>query len=359
MSDQATCQIRIDRSDFQLETDLTLPEKTVLGLWGASGCGKTSVLRTLAGLDHHPGSNIRIHDQLCQADGVFVPPEQRALAYVFQDQQLFPHLDVRANLDYAWQRRLPAETVIEPEEVIGVFDLQPLLTRSPAQLSGGEQQRVALARALLRQPRLMLLDEPMASLDQASKNRLLPYLRMINSRYGLPMVYVSHQLDELMTLADDLLIIKDGRAVFSGPINQAMTAPAADLYEAEQAGTVLSGEVVGQDVQHGLLQVKTTGGLLLWVKGQQAIGSRFRLIITANQVSLSLQSPETSSVLNLIEATVRDIHPSGAHDHLVQLQVGSDVMLARISGRSLQHLKLNPGMTVTAQVKTQAVQPHQ
>jgi len=355
MTEASLCQVRINRSDFQLAVNLSLPERTVLGLWGASGCGKTSVLRTLAGLDQHPDSQVSIHGQICQTDGVFIPPEQRALAYVFQDQQLFPHLDVRANLDYAWQRRLPADAVIEPDELIREFDLQALLSRSPAQLSGGEQQRVALARALLRQPRLMLLDEPMASLDQPSKNRLLPYLRMINSRYGLPMVYVSHQLDELMTLVDDVLIIEGGRTAYSGPINQAMTDPAADLLEADQAGTVLSGQVTGQDLQHGLLQVKTSGGLLLWVKGQQDIGSRFRLIITANQVSLSLQPPEYSSVLNLMEATVQDVHPSGAHDHLLQLRVGSEVLLARISGRSLQHLKLSPGMTVTAQVKTQAV----
>jgi molybdate transport system ATP-binding protein len=351
-------RIHIERDQFRLNLELSLPEHQVLGLWGASGCGKTSVLRALAGLDQHPGSRVNIHGQVCQTGKVFVPPEQRALAYVFQDQQLFPHFDVRANLDYAWQRRLPTDAVIEPEEVIDVFDLQSLLTRRPSQLSGGEQQRVALARALLRQPRLMLLDEPLASLDQSSKNRLLPYLRMINSRYGLPMIYVSHQLDELMMLADDVMIIYDGQAMYQGPINQAMTDRATGLIESKQAGTVLSGQVVGQDLQHGLLQVKTTGGLLLWVKGQQDIGSRFRLIITANQVSLSLQPPEHSSVLNLIEATIVDIVSSGAHDHLVVVASGTETLLARISGRSLQHLKLSTGMAVIAQVKTQGVESH-
>ncbi|MFC3194675.1 molybdenum ABC transporter ATP-binding protein [Marinicella sediminis] len=357
MTDPGNCQVRIDHGGFHLAVDLSLPVDRVLGVWGPSGCGKTSLLRTLAGLDKHPGSVVIIGDQVCQSQRVFLPAEQRALAYVFQDQQLFPHLTVRKNLEYAWQRRLVDRYIVSVDEAIAVFDLAGLLNRYPRHLSGGEQQRVALARGLLRQPGLMLLDEPMASLDHQNKARLLPYLRLINQRYRLPMLYVSHQLDELMAVVDDLLVIREGRPAFNGELNAAMIDQAAGLSTLPQAGTVLAGAVVGQDLEHGLVQIKSRGGLSLWVKGEQAIGTAIRMIIAANEVSLSLKPPEQSSVLNVIQATVVEVIPTGSFDYLIAVCSAQDQLVARISGRSLANLNVRAGQSVFAQFKTQAIDP--
>ena len=355
MTESQPSHIRMQRGAFSLDVKCLLPSTGVMGIWGPSGSGKTTVLRALAGLDRHAESRVQIHQQLMQDGRLFVPPHRRELACVFQDQQLFPHLNIRQNLQFAQQRQVPRTTPISWEQVVAVFDLQPLLARHPRHLSGGEQQRVALARAVLRQPRLLLLDEPMASLDHDSKQKLLPYLRQLNTEFALPMVYVSHQLEELLALADELLVLRQGQVVFQGPINPAMLVAATGLPDHPQAAAVLLGSVTGTDDEHGLLQLTTPGGLVFWVKGQQALGSQQRLIIAANDVVLSLQPPEQSSVLNVLSLTVSAVLPATGHDCLVRLGTGSEQILSRISQRSQHALDLTPGQNVYAQIKAQAM----
>lgn len=356
MTEAKPCHIQLHHGTFALDVDCTLPTQQVLGVWGPSGSGKTSLLRVLAGLIRRPNSVVHIGQQVMQDAGIFVPPQHRDLACVFQDQQLFPHLNVRQNLQFAAQRRVSRDdATMDWDQVVSVFALEPLLTHMPDELSGGQQQRVALARAVMRQPRLLLLDEPMASLDHDNKQQLLPYLRKLNNEFALPMVYVSHQLDELLALSDDLLVLRGGQVVFQGGINQAMLVAETGLPDHPLTAAVLQGSVTGQDDEHGLLQLTTPGGLRLWVKGQHAMGSDHRLIIAANDVALSLQPPQQSSVLNVLSAQVTAVLPATGHDCLVRLGIGSDQILSRISQRSQHALGLTPGQSVFAQIKAQAV----
>ncbi len=348
------CQIKIAREQFSLAVDFDFPKVGILGLFGASGCGKSSVLRAIAGLDRHPGSQIHINHQEMQSGSQFIPAEKRRVGLVFQDSLLFPHLNVMQNLQYADKRN--HSKTIGLQQVIDVFGLDRFIKNMPDQLSGGEQQRVALARALLSHPQLLLLDEPMASLDQPNKRKLLPYLRMIHDSFHVPMIYVSHQIDEVQALCDYLVVLDQGQVQFKGTMNEAMLAPHSPLSQAEQVSAVMDGQVVSLDEKFGLMQIKTTGGLKFEVKGRLNLKQKCRLVVAANDVSLSLCEPESTSVLNVFPGQVSELKPSGPHDQLVVVTIKQENLVARISNKSIQSMSLTTGAAVYAQVKTQAVQ---
>ncbi len=348
------CQIKIAREQFRLAVDFDVPKVGILGLFGASGCGKSSVLRAIAGLDRHRGSRIHINNQAMQSGSQFIPAEQRQVGLVFQDSLLFPHLNVMQNLQYADKRN--HSITIGLQQVIDVFGLDRFIKNMPDQLSGGEQQRVALARALLSHPQLLLLDEPMASLDQPNKKKLLPYLRMIHETFHVPMIYVSHQIDEVQALCDYLVVLDQGQVQFNGTMNEAMLVSHSPLSQVEQVSAVMNGQVVSVDPSFGLMQIKTAGNLLFEVKGQLNHNQKCRLVVAANDVSLSLCEPESTSVLNVFLGQVSGLKPSGPYDHLVAVTIEQETLMARISNKSIQSMSLKTGMTVYAQVKTQAVQ---
>jgi molybdate transport system ATP-binding protein len=354
-------QLRLARSDFTLDVALALPERGVSALFGASGCGKTTVLRALAGLERAAG-RVALADEVWQddADGRFVPTHRRALGYVIQEAALFPHLDVRRNLDYGMKRIAPADRRIALDQVVDLLGIAPLMARRPATLSGGERQRVAIARALATSPRLLLMDEPLAALDAKRKAELLPYLERLHEELAIPIVYVSHAIDEVARLADHLVLMEAGRVVAAGPLADMLARLDLPLPLGEDAGVVLEGMVGERDAEWQLarLDVGEQGAACcLWARDQGLpLGRRVRLRVLARDVSITLAPQSGTSIGNQLRATVEtiadDSHPGLA---LVRVRVGGTPLVARLTRRSAHALALAPGMTVWAQVKSVAL----
>lgn len=348
---------RIDRGAFKLDVDLVLPGRGVTALFGHSGSGKTTLLRVLAGLERVAGARVALGDEVWQDDArkVFVPTHQRGIGYVFQEASLFPHLSVRANLEFGRKRLKPAERRFELMAVAELLGIERLLDASPATLSGGERQRAAIARTLLASPRLLLMDEPLAALDMRRKLEILPYLERLHDELALPVVYVSHAADEVARLADYLVVLEEGQVLASGPL--AATLARLDLAAnfQDDAGVMLETTLQAHDAD-GLSHLAFAGGVLLVGQRDVAIGTRVRCRIHARDVSLALERPRGSSITNILPARVDAVGPSGTPGQvLVRLLVGDTVLLARITERSRRELAIAPGSTVWAQVKAVAL----
>lgn len=348
---------RIDRGAFKLDVDLALPGRGVTALFGHSGSGKTTLLRVLAGLERVAGARVALGDEVWQDDArkVFVPTHQRGIGYVFQEASLFPHLSVRANLEFGRKRLKPTERRFDLLAVAELLGIERLLDASPATLSGGERQRAAIARTLLASPRLLLMDEPLAALDMRRKLEILPYLERLHDELALPVVYVSHAADEVARLADHLVVLEEGRVLASGPL--AATLARLDLAAnfQDDAGVMLETTLQAHDAD-GLSHLTFAGGVLLVGQRDVAIGTRVRCRIHARDVSLALERPRGSSITNILPARVDAVGPSGALGQvLVRLLVGDTALLARITERSRRELAIAPGSMVWAQVKAVAL----
>ncbi|MWV13178.1 molybdenum ABC transporter ATP-binding protein [Pseudomonas sp. R-28-1W-6] len=359
MNLQARLQLR--RGDFELRLALDTPLAGVTVISGPSGCGKTSLLRCLAGLERAEPAYLAVGGH-CWQDSqrrLFVPPHRRPLGLVFQDGRLFEHLDVRRNLLFGWQRSAPASRRIAPEQAIHWLGLEALLERRPAQLSGGQRQRVAIARALLCNPSLLLLDEPLAALDQASKREILPYLERLHDELQIPMLYVTHAHDEILRLADRLLLLHDGRLQACGPTAEVLAGHDLPGQGDDEVGVLLDGSVAAFDPHYQLLSLRLTGpqGLSLRLPASQAAAGRpLRCRIRARDVSISHQRPATSSALNQLPVRLLAIRaaPHPAHA-LLQLEADGHPLLALITRYSLEQLQLQPGQALWAQVKAVAL----
>jgi molybdate transport system ATP-binding protein len=350
-------RFHLDRGGFVLDLDVVLPGRGVTALFGPSGAGKTTCLRAIAGLERVPGGLLEVAGEVWQDEErkIFLPAHRRALGYVFQETSLFPHLSVRQNLEYGRRRRVSARPV-DSDHLIELLAIGPLLARRPDTLSGGERQRVAIARALLAAPRLLLLDEPLASLDLARKAEILPYLERLHRELDIPAIYVSHSVDEVVRLADHLVLLADGRVAASGPLTE--TLARLDLPEsfADDAGTVVEGAVGASDPAYGLVRLDFPGGSVQVVHAAEPAGRRLRFQIKARDVSLALEKPGETSILNLVAARVVALGETDCPAHvLVQLDAGGTPILARITRLSRDRLKLEPGMHVCAQIKAVAV----
>ena len=348
---------RIDRGAFNLDVDLALPGGGVTALFGHSGSGKTTLLRVLAGLERVTGARVALGDEVWQDDArkVFVPTHERGIGYVFQEASLFPHLSVRANLEFGRKRLKPAERRFDLMAVAELLGIARLLDASPATLSGGERQRAAIARTLLASPRLLLMDEPLAALDLRRKLEILPYLERLHDELALPVVYVSHAADEVARLADHLVVLEEGRVLASGPL--AATLARLDLAAnfQDDAGVMIETHLQAHDAD-GLSHLAFAGGVLLVGQRDVAIGTRVRCRIHARDVSLALERPRGSSITNILPARVDAVGPSGTPGQvLVRLVVGDTVLLARITERSRRELAIAPGGAVWAQVKAVAL----
>lgn len=340
---------------FVLDAELTLPGHGVTVLFGRSGCGKTTLLRCLAGL-HRGEGFLSFGAETWQDAGRFVPTHQRPLAYVFQEPRLFPHLDVRDNLLFGFRRTPAAARRVQPEEAIRLLSLENLLSRRPSQLSGGQQQRVAIARALLAGPRLLLMDEPLASLDLDSKAEILPYLERLRLALDLPIVYVTHSPEEMSRLADHLVLLDAGRVRAAGPLNELLTRPDLPLAHLNEAGAVLEATVAMHDTAYGLTQVEIPGGSLTVALCDLPPGSPTRVRILARDVGIALQPMRDSSIQNCLQACVVGIHPDRDHSQvLVRLDLGGTLMLSRVTRRSADRLGLREGLPVFALVKSVAL----
>ena len=358
ISSRIKAKFRRELPGFTLDVDLDLPGRGVTALFGPSGSGKTSCLRLLAGLERAPGAQVEVNGEVWQDDaqGIFVPVHRRALGYVFQEASLFPHLSVRANLNYGRKRRGTKNAPVDFDRMVGLLGIEALLERAPAGLSGGERQRVAIARALLAGPRLLLMDEPLASLDQPRKREILPYLERLHDELDVPVVYVSHASDEVVRLADFLALLRGGRVLAQGPLIEMLAR--LDLPEefTDAAGVVIEGTVGGYDHEYGLLRVDFTGGNLRVVHPSMPLDRRLRVQVKARDVSVTRSEPGETSILNLLPATVVAVVPAeDAAQVLVRLDAGGAPLVARITRRSWDNLRLAPGVAVWAQIKAVAL----
>ncbi len=342
----------LDYGGFALAVDLSLPGRGVTALFGPSGSGKTTLLRCIAGLERTSDGFLQVNGQVWQDGQQFLPTHRRPLGYMFQEASLFPHLNVRRNLEFGL-RRVPArERQVSLEQAIELLGIGHLLARSPQHLSGGERQRVGIARALAVSPRLLLMDEPLAALDLARKQEILPYLERLHAELAIPVLYVSHAPDEVARLADHLVVLDQGQVVAQGPLESTLSRVDLPIRLAEDTGVVLATRVAERDETWGLVRVNFSGGSL-WVRDAgHAIGQSVRVRILARDVSLALARQEGTSILNLLPGQVAEIvvdeDPALA---LVRLQVGEAHLIARLTRRSAAALELVPGKMVWAQIK--------
>ena len=363
-----TARLQLQRSDFVLDVDLRLPGQGVTALFGPSGCGKTSLLRSIAGLERARGAVV-VNGEVWQDDATrqWLPTHQRALGYVFQEASLFPHLTAEGNIRYGLRRTPAARQRVALEQIIDLLGIAPLLSRKPATLSGGERQRVSMARALATSPRVLLMDEPLSALDAERKAEVLPYLDKLGERLALPILYVSHSIDEVSRLADQMLLMLTGRVVAQGEVADVLTrmdAPLTRSLPGDQQASIVEGRVCAHDGQDHLwsMQIGTQAAHQLhWTEpdAHYQLEDRVRLRILARDVSLSLAPHTGSSILNSLPATVTAIQANGPGQVLVQLRLEPDDagtrLLALVSARSARVLQIAPGMAVHAQLKSVAV----
>ncbi len=345
-------RFHIDRGDFTLDVDLSVPARGVTGLFGPSGCGKTSLLRAIAGLERHRDGFLRVGDTIWQDAERFVPPHRRSLGYVFQETSLFTHLTVRGNLEYGLKRVPQAQRRIPLDNAIKLLGIGHLLERRSDTLSGGERQRVAIARALAVSPGLLLMDEPLAALDLASKQGLLPYLESLHDELDIPAIYVSHTLEEIARLADHLILLEAGRVVATGPVNEMLTRLDLPLAHGSGAASIVEVLVAGHDEDYHLTHLDFGAGRFTVPQRTAEVGDHVRLRLAARDVSLALERPSRTSIQNIFPATVDEIIPEGEAQAIVRLKVADIPILSRITYKSAVELDLKPGKLVYAQVKS-------
>jgi molybdate transport system ATP-binding protein len=348
-------RFRVGRGDFSLDVDLELPPAGFTALFGPSGCGKTTLLRTLAGLERVAGGCLRFGDETWQDGSHFIPTHRRPIGYVFQEASLFDHLDVLGNLEYGARRARRGGGRVTLEEVIEWLGIGDLLQRAPASLSGGERQRVAIARALAVRPDLLLMDEPLASLDLERKREILPYLESLHRALRIPVIYVSHQPEEVSRLADHMVLMDAGRVIASGPVPAMFTRLDLPLAHGFDAAAVIEARVTGHDESFHLTHLDFPGGRLTTAREDLPTGSTVRLRVAARDVSLTLEPQSGTSILNILPARIDALAPEGRSQETVRLAVGDTPLLARVTRKSVALLDLRPGKRVYAQVKSIAV----
>ncbi|AUH33334.1 molybdenum ABC transporter ATP-binding protein [Paracoccus tegillarcae] len=322
----------------------------VTAIYGPSGCGKTSTVNAVAGLLRPDQGRIALDDRVLFDDSTDLPPARRRIGYVFQDARLFPHLTVAKNLGYGARFAPNPPDAAMRARVIQMLGLDDLLDRRPAGLSGGERQRVAIGRALLSSPDLLVMDEPLASLDPARKAEILPYLTRLRAGGGPPILYVSHAMAEIAALADHLIVMIEGRVTHAGPLADALADPdAAALIGPAEGGALLPAAPTGL-IEDDLAQLDTPAGTL-WLPRPAAHPGPLRLRILAHEVIVSRDEPKAISALNVLPARVLRL-VGGPDRTLVQLQVGQTQILAAITARSARTLGLVAGVSCFVVIKT-------
>jgi molybdate transport system ATP-binding protein len=356
---QLGARFKLDRYGFSLDVDLDLPARGVIALFGHSGSGKTTLLRCIAGLERAPDGRLSLNGEVWQDADTFLPTHKRPIGYVFQEASLFPHLTARGNLEYGMKRAASQMDRAALDHAIDLLGIGPLLDRRPDQLSGGERQRVAIARALAVKPKLLLMDEPLAALDLARKQEILPYLERLHEELEIPVLYVSHAPDEVARLADYIVVMQAGRAVAAGPLTETLARLDLPIHLGEDAGVVLDAVVSERDAQWHLARATFADNpeAGVWVRdGGHALGHHVRVRILARDVSLAITRHSGTSIQNILPGVVEtladDTHPALA---LVRVNVGGIKVVARLTRRSAHDLELTPGRIVYAQIKAVAL----
>jgi molybdate transport system ATP-binding protein len=349
------------QGDFRLDVAFAAPTPGVTALFGRSGCGKTTVVDLIAGLRRADTGRIDIDGALLldTARRLDLPAERRRVGYLFQDLRLFPHLNVRGNLDYGRRRAAREPQRIGFDDVVALLGLEALLGRRPAQLSGGEKQRVALGRALLAQPRLLLLDEPLAALDQARREEVLPYLERLRDQLSLPMLLVTHDFDEVLRLATHVVLMDGGRLLAAGPPAAISLAPELRAIVGPEAiGAVIEGRVDAIDGASGLARIGVGGDVLSIEAGALAVGQAVRLQLLARDLILATERPHGLSVRNALAGVVAAIEPDGPHAALVRVDAGGTAIIVRVTAQAVRELALRAALPVWVLVKAVTLRSH-
>lgn len=326
----------------------------IVGIFGRSGSGKTSLVNAIAGVTRPTRGHVRVGGTTLfdSAQGIDLPTSARRVGYVFQDSLLFPHLSVEANLHYGHRLRAAGERFLEPARVVGLLGLADLLHRRPDRLSGGEKQRVAIGRALLAQPRILLLDEPLASLDVPRRLEILGYIELLRDEFAIPILYVSHSVPEITRLADMVVVLAKGECLAAGDVEHVMgrmdLRPHTGRYE---AGSVIEATVTGTIAEDQLTTLAFSGGTLMVPDMTALPGERVRVRIRARDVSLAVAQPSGISILNVLPARVLAIRDEAGPVVDIQLAVGDATLIARITQRSRRELAIHEGQAVYALVK--------
>lgn len=350
--------IRRAYPDFALEIDHDFALAGITAIFGPSGCGKTTLLRSIAGLERGAAGRIAHGAEIWQdVGGRFIAPHRRGVGYAFQEARLFPHLRVDGNLRYADRRSRGHHDGIAFDAVVAALELSPLLERRPASLSGGERQRVAIGRTLLARPRLLLMDEPLASLDVGRKAEILPHIARLPSTFGVPILYVTHSLDEVAQLADRLFVLAEGRMLVEGAVGEVLEHLDLDPTTfGVETSSLLEATVVDRDDAYRLTRLDLAGQTLVIPDIEFARGEVVRLRLRARDVALATARPERVSIRNVLTARVIEIRAEASSAYAdVLVDVGGPHLRARITREAVDALGLVVGKPVFALVKSLAV----
>ncbi len=357
-------KIKMSRPVFELDLDLQLPGLGITAIFGPSGSGKTTLLRAVAGLEKNQVGRIQIGSHVWQdtQQGIDLPTWQRPLGYVFQESSLLPHLNVTDNLNFGLKRAEKAsgnaqsDAAMALKASIELLGIGSLLQRMPDQLSGGERQRVAIARAIAMKPKLLLMDEPLASLDAARRQEIFPWLTKLRDELKMPMLYVTHSTEELTRLADHLVVLDQGQVKAQGPVGSVLTQVFNPVVVGEDAGALIEGCIGAVDTQWHLSRVDFEGGCVWMRDAGLPVGKAVRIRILARDVSLATTEPQNTSIQNQLRGHIQsitpDVHPSQV---MVVLKCGAEEVLARVTKRAVDELSLQVGQPVWAQVKSVAL----
>jgi molybdate transport system ATP-binding protein len=344
--------VALDRGDFRLAVEGSFDLAGITAIFGASGSGKTSLLRVIAGLEPGARGQIRFRGQEWQSATRRLPPEARGAGVVFQDGRLFEHLDVRGNLEFGLRLKRPGSIAFDA--TVAGLRLEPLLGRAPASLSGGERQRVAIGRALLANPVLLLMDEPLSSLDLARKRELLPLILALPSRFGLPILYVTHSIDEIVYLADSVVLLAGGRNIAHGSAREILErSDIARVADIDEPGSILE----ARTLRHAdALTIASIGAQELRLpRTNVAPGATIRLRVDPRDVILALEPPRAISIRNCLPATIRAVERNPDGQVVVRLDVAGQALAARVTGESAAELGLHERMAIFALIKTMAL----
>lgn len=348
-------------ADFSLEVAFDAPTPGVTALFGRSGAGKSTLAQLLAGLWRPQSGRVLLEDQLLfdSRQGVNVPVQRRRIGYVFQDLRLFPHLNVEHNLRYGLRRASAGRPAISWHHTIELLDLAPLLQRRSTQLSGGERQRVALGRALLSQPRLLLLDEPLAAIDAHKRGELLPYFERLRDELSLPIVLITHQFEDLLRLANRVVLLDGGRVLAQGELPElSLRAEMRAVLGPEAVGAVIEGIVERIDGPSGLATVRIGSSPLLVPATGLSHGKRVRLQLLARDLIIATTRPAGLSVRNQLSGTISSIEDDGPHNTLVGIDAEGVALQARVTTSAARQLFLQRGLAVWVLVKAVSLQGH-
>ncbi len=347
---------------FKLRAQLDAPTPGVLALFGRSGCGKTTLINIVSGLLQPDEGRVELDGVVLTdtRERVRVPVERRRIGYVFQDARLFPHLGVLANLRYGLRRAPKEGRSIGFDEVLALLGLEHLLERRPYQLSGGERQRVALGRALLSQPRLLLLDEPLAALDAARREEVLPYLETLRDKLSIPMVFVSHHLEEVLRLATRVALMEAGEIVASGTLSDISIRPELRaIVGPEAVGAVFEGFITGVDPAHGMADVQIGRGTLHVSVPDARMNARMRIQLLARDIILATEPPRGLSVRNALEGVITELSEDVGEALLVKVDIGAGAaVLARVTRHATEALGLRAGLSIWVLVKAVSARGH-